>query len=431
MEYIDAAMVGHLGADSSASIGLVSTTTWLFFGLTSAIAIGFSVQVAHLLGAGKPHEARSVLRQGLMASMIASLILTAVGLIISGPLPAWLGGYPSINRKATLYFRIFILSLPVLQWNFLCSGMLRSTGNMFVPGMTGILMCVLDVFFNFMLIFQPLTLTLFDTTFTLPRAGLGVAGAALGTALASVVSTVILLVYLWNKGGELKLKGTTGSYRPTSECLRRAFRIGMPMGLERFISTMAQIVMTIIVAPLGIYAIAANAFAITAEGICYMPGYGIGDAATTVIGQSIGADKKALARKFAHTTLWLGIGIMTLMGLVMYLAAPIMMELMTPVKEIIDLGTTALRIEAFAEPMFAASIICYCSFVGAGDTIVPSVMNLGSIWIVRVTLAALLAPAYGLAGVWFAMCIELCFRGCIFLWRMKSGKWMHRNIIRN
>lgn len=426
MEYIDAAMVGHLGADASAAIGLVSTTTWLFFGLSSAIAIGFSVQVAHLLGAGKPDEARSVLRQGLMASMIASLILTSIGFGIAGPLPHWLGGYESINSQATTYFRIFILSLPILQWNFLASGMLRSTGNMFVPGMTGVLMCVLDVVFNFLLIFPPLDLAPYGIDFVLPRAGLGVAGAALGTASASLVATVILIVYLWFRGGELKLKGTRGSYRPTKRCLKRAFKIGMPMGLERFISTLAQIVMTIIVAPLGIYAIAANAFAITAEGICYMPGYGIGDASTTVVGQSIGADKKRLARSFTHTTVALGMIVMTVMGIIMYVAAPLMMELMSPNREIVELGTVALRIEAFAEPMFAAAIVCYCSFVGAGDTVVPSFMNLGSIWIVRVTLAALLAPRYGLAGVWFAMCIELCFRGFIFLWRMKSGKWMNR-----
>lgn len=425
MEYIDAAMVGHLGADASAAIGLVSTTTWLFFGLTAAIAIGFSVQVSHLLGAGKPEEARDVLRQALAASITASILITVVGFSIAGPLPHWLGGHESITGMATLYFRIFILSIPILQWNFLSSGMLRATGNMFVPGMTGVLMCVLDVLFNFLLIFPPLDLSQWGIDFVLPRAGLGVAGAALGTALASLVATVILLWYLWYRGGELKLSGTHGRFMPTRLCLRRAVRIGMPMGLERFISTAAQIVMTVIVAPLGIYAIAANAFAVTAEGICYMPGYGIGDASTTVVGQSIGADKKTLARRFANTTVMLGMAVMTLMGIVMFIAAPLMMELMTPVKEIVDLGVTALRIEAFAEPMFAAAIVCYSSFVGAGDTLVPSLMNLGSIWIVRVTLAALLAPTWGLAGVWFAMCIELCFRGAIFLWRLCSGRWMH------
>ena len=84
----------------------------------------------------------------------------------------------------------------------------------------------------------------------------------------------------------------------------------------------------------------------------------------------------------------------------------------------------ALRIEAFAEPMFAASIVAYGVFVGAGNTLIPSLMNFFSIWAVRLTLAAALAPSLGLKGVWVAMCIELCFRGLIFLIRLERGKWM-------
>jgi Na+-driven multidrug efflux pump len=102
------------------------------------------------------------------------------------------------------------------------------------------------------------------------------------------------------------------------------------------------------------------------------------------------------------------------------------MGVMTEVVPIRELGAAALRIEAFAEPMFAASIVAYGVFVGAGDTLVPSVMNLGSMWVVRITLAAILAPAMGLQGVWLAMCIELCFRGAIFLIRLRYGRWMRR-----
>ena len=101
-----------------------------------------------------------------------------------------------------------------------------------------------------------------------------------------------------------------------------------------------------------------------------------------------------------------------------------MMGIMTPVQEIVDLGVEALRIEAFAEPLFAASIVCYGVFVGAGDTLIPSSMNLGSIWVFRITLSILLAPSMGLNGVWLSMCIELCIRGILFLLRLKSGRWL-------
>ncbi len=108
----------------------------------------------------------------------------------------------------------------------------------------------------------------------------------------------------------------------------------------------------------------------------------------------------------------------------MYIGAPLLMEIFTPVQEVRDLGVMALRIEAFAEPMYAASIVVYGIFVGAGDTLVPSMMNLISIWGVRIPLAAWLAGSMGLRGVWIAMCIELCFRGVIFLIRLLRDKWI-------
>lgn len=118
--------------------------------------------------------------------------------------------------------------------------------------------------------------------------------------------------------------------------------------------------------------------------------------------------------------------VMGVMGVLMYIFAPEIIGLMSPVTEIRDLGVMALRVEAFAEPMFAASIVAYGVFVGAADTLVPCVMNLFSIWAVRLTLAALLAPTMGLKGVWVAMCIELCFRGLIFLIYLKWERWMRK-----
>lgn len=426
MQFIDASMVGSLGAEASASIGLVSTTTWLFMGLCSAAATGFSVQVAHLLGAKDPESARSVLRQALSTVITFSLILTAIGCAISGPLPGWLGGGESILGDASGYFLIFILSLPAMQLNVLGSGMLRSSGNMKIPSILNIMMCFLDVIFNFFLIFPTRDISIFGMDIRAPGAGMGVEGAALGTALAMAVTASMMLYYLCFRSQELDIAHHKGSFRLTSKCLKNAVGIGIPMGLERVIMCGAQIMSTVIVAPLGTVAIAANSFAITAESLCYMPGYGIADAATTLVGQSIGARRKELTWRFARITVFMGMAVMAVMGVVMYIAAPAIIGIMTPVPEVTELGASVLRIEAFAEPMYAAAIVCYGIFVGAGSTLVPCIMNLGSIWAVRLSIAAVLAPAHGLKGVWIAMCIELCFRGTIFLIRLFRKKWLDK-----
>lgn len=426
MFYIDASMVGSLGAKASASIGIVESTTWLFGGLTSAAALGFSVQVAHFIGANDFTKARQVFRQGLMATALFTVILTSVCVAIAGPLPRWLGGGEDICGDATAYFTIYCLALPVYQLGILSSSMLKCSGNMRIPSFMSILMCLLDVVFNFFLIYETRPATVLGVDVTIPGAGMGVPGAALGTALAYAVTGVMLIWFATVRSPELSLKNEKWSFAPMWNYLRNAAKVSLPMGAQYMMMSGAQIVSTMIVAPLGNIAIAANTLAITAESLCYMPGYGIGDAATTLVGQSIGAGRRRLARSFAYRTVFMGMGVMAFMGMVMYIFAPEMIGVMTPDADVRLLGSQSLRIEAFAEPMFAAAIVTYSVCLGAGDTLIPATMNLATMWLVRLTLAAHLAPTYGLRGVWMAMAIELTLRGTVFLIRLFSGKWLKK-----
>lgn len=424
MQYIDASMVGRLGADDSAAVGLVSTSLWLFWGICSAVTMGFSVQVAHRVGAADYTSARKVLRQGITACLIFSVVIAAIGVAISMFLPHWLGGTEAVCPKASVYFLVFVAALPLLTMNYLAGGMLRCVGNMKVPGALNVMMCVFDVIFNFFLIFPAHHLSVAGIEITLPGAGLGVLGAALGTVLAEVITAGAMMYYLCVKEKDICLKGHPGSFCPERQVINKAIKVSAPMTLEHAVICGAQIAITAIVAPLGIMAIAANSFAVTAESLCYMPGYGIADAATTLVGQSHGAGRRDLARRFGYITTGLGMLTMGIMGVLMWFFAPAVMSLMSPVEEICTLGVEALRIEAWAEPMFAASIVAYGAMIGVGDTMIPAAMNFGSIWLVRLPLATLLAPKMGLAGVWTAMCIELTFRGLIFLIRLIRGKWL-------
>ena len=305
----------------------------------------------------------------------------------------------------------------------LCSGALRSSGNVVVPSLSNVVLCVFDVIFNFLFIFPSRHVAVCGVEVLVPGLGLGVRGAALGSMVSEVAVAAFLLWFVFRRSAVLRLSHERGSFLPRRECLGRAVRISLPMGVQHVVMTSAQVVSTTIVAPLGKMSIAANSFGITAESICYMPGYGIADAAQTLVGQSLGAGRHHLMRGFARVAVIMGMVVMGGMGVVLYAGAPFMMGLLSPVGEIQSLGVEALRIEAWAEPMFAAAIVCYGVFVGAGDTLKPCVMNLISMWLVRLTLAWWLAPQHGLAGVWVAMCAELCFRGLIFLIRLKWGKW--------
>ena len=396
MQYIDASMVGRLGAGCSASIGLVSTTTWLLGSLASAPSLGFSIQVAQLVGAKKFNRARRVFLQSFGIVLLISIIIGAAGAMISWGLPAWLGGEESIQKDATMYFLITSLSMPALGFNRLGTRMLQSCGNTRTPGILNSMNCLLDVIFNFIFIFSWHGFGF----------GLGVMGAALGTTAAEIVTTIIMFYVLMFRTPMLsKGYGTDSDEKAGLATIKKSFVLSLPVTFEN---------------------VAANSFAITAESLCYMPAYGIEEAATALVGQSIGAGRGKLALSFGRISVAFGMGIMAFTGLLMFIFAPFMIGILTPDPAVRELGVTILRIEAFAEPLYGASIVVTGVLRGAGDTLVSSLMNFFSLWAVRVVLSFLLVGSYGLVGVWIAMAAELCFRGAIFLVRMERKKWLKK-----
>lgn len=423
MQYIDASMVGQLGADDSASIGLVSSSIWLLCSIGMAVNVGFTVLMAQKIGARKYVSARNLLKLAFMVCLAASLLLAGAGILVSDILPVWLGGNSEINRGASEYFLIFTSALPVLILNALSSGMLQSSGNMKLPSLLNMLMCLLDVVFNYLLIFPSREISFGGFSLVIPGCDLGIRGAALGTVAAEAVTFALMLFFLLFRTQQLRLRQEE-RFIFSSRLVRRAFLISLPVGFDHIAMCLAMVVSMMIVAPLGTVPIATHSFAITAESFCYMAGYGIAAAATTMVGQSIGARRADLAVSFAWLVTGLGVSIMTAAGILMFIFAPLMMGLLSPVAEIRNLGAEVLRIEAFAEPLYGASIVAAGALRGAGDTFFPSLINFISMWFVRIPLSLLLASYYGFYGIWVAMCVELCIRGLLFLYRLKRGKWL-------
>ena len=424
MEYIDAAMVGRLGAGGAAAIGLVAATTWLFWGMIRACSTGFSVQVAQEIGASRFASARSVMLQGVVAATGSAAVLGIVAAAISAPLPRWLGGDQALWRDASRYFLVSMVAFPVMQFPYLGARMLQAAGDMKTAGVLNVLMCALDVVFNFLFIFPSRHVSILGAKLFVPGFGMGVTGAAAGSVAAGAVAAALVAWTMFARNRHLALR-RGDALRFSRDVLRKAVRIGAPVAFESAVMTGAMVVSTAIVAPLGTVALAANSLAITAESLCYMPGYGISSAATTLVGQAVGAARGAMARRFAWLCTWSGVGVMTFTGALLFAFAPGVMGLLVPDAAVIAAGAEVLRIEAFAEPFFAASIVAGGALRGAGDSLVPSVMNFASMWAVRIPLAALLAPVLGLRGAWIAMAVELVVRGALLSSRLAAPRrWL-------
>ncbi len=424
VSYVDTAMVGALGKVATAAVSVNSSPIWLVGGVLSGIGVGFSVQVANAVGAKDEHRARRAIVQSLLAVLVVGFGFLGLMQLLSTSIPRWMGAEPEVLEGAIRYIRFYTLCMPGHAALYVFSAVLRCTGDTKTPLFLNSSCNLLNVVLNFFLIYPTRDLTVFGATFTMPGAGMGVGGAALASAISIDLAGLILLIVIMRRF-HLFQRGTGDSLRPDSVVIRTAASLGLPYIAERMSINLGQITMVRIVASIGTTALAAHHIANTAEGLCYLPAYGISAAATALVGQSVGGKSKEDAKEFGALAGKLGFILCIATGAILFVAARPLASLFTPDAEVIDLTAKVLRIVAFSEPFFALSIVLFGALRGGNDTRYPMLTCLFSMWVVRILLMVLFVFVFhwGLTGVWLAMAIDLITRVILSALRWRSGKW--------
>lgn len=426
VNYVDTAMVGYMGTNATAAVGLTSSTIWLLMGVMNAAGVGYSVMVARRLGAGRPDEAREVIRQAVLSIAVIGAFLTLlVELIIAPNLPLWMKADPEIAPLSTAYFRIIGSAYFFNTSLVVCSNILRCTGDTKTPLKFNLATNLINVVGNFLLIYPTRQITIFDLSFTMPGAGWGVAGAAAATALATAFSGGSMLLMLFRRKVPTQIH-LSESFRPRPVIIRQAVSLGVPSLLERATISVGQIVSTALITSLGTVSLAAHQLANTGESICYMPVFGFSIAATTLVAQNLGGGEKDRAYRLGGLCTLMGIGVMTVMGSAMFLFAPQILRFFTREPAVIALGAKMLRIEAFVEPLVAVGNVLGGVLRGAGDTRWPFYISVAGMWLVRLPLAFLLIRffSWDLTAVWLAMALDWVVRGAISFVRFRRRKWL-------
>jgi len=427
VNYVDTAMVGSIGTFATASIGVCQSTIFLLMGVMNAAGLGFSVMVARKIGEGNHEEARTILRQSMLAVVAVGLGLTLlVELILAPNLPRWMGAEPDVLPHAIAYFRIIGANYLLNTGMIMATNMLRCMGDTKTPLKFNILTNLVNVVGNFLLIYPTRTLTVVGITFTMPGAGLGVAGAAAATVLATAFSAVCLLSVLFLRKGPLQIS-LREDYRPRPDIIKQAFHLGVPSFLERAVISGGQIVSTAMISGLGTAALAAHQLANSGESLCYMPIFGFSIAATTLVAQNLGAGDKERAFKQGAWSTWMSVAVMCTTSAIMFILAPNIIDLFSNDAAVIALGGRVLRIEAFAEPFFAIATVVAGVLRGAGDTRWPFYISLAGMWLMRVPIAFILINLFdwGLEAIWVGMAVDLFVRGVLCLWRFYKRTWLH------
>lgn len=427
VSYADTAMVGVLGAAGTAAVSVNAAPIWLGNGLMTGVGIGYSVQVSNAIGAGDETRARQVIRQGVLAALVVGIVGLVIYQLLAGVLPGWLGAEPDVLPQATAYLRCYTMAMPFTACGYVFSAILRCMGNTRAPLYFNTGANLINVILNFFLIYPTRTTHLLGATLTLPGAGLGAAGAAVASSIALVFSGIALLLVGMRQGERFRVHFRE-CFRPDRSIILQAVRLGVPSAVERATINLGQIAMTAVVASLGTVALAANQIATTAEGLCYLPAYGISYAGIALVGQSVGAGKREDAAAYGTLAGKLGFGISVGTASALFLLAPVLAGLFNSDPQVVAQAALMLRIVAFCEPFFALSIIFSGTLRGALDVRIPMVVGLVCMWGVRVILALVLVYGLhiGLAGVWLAMDADLILRGLLCTLRWRRGRWARK-----
>ena len=427
---IDTAMVGSLGPQATASVAINTSTIWLIEGFFTALSAGFMYIVAHSIGEGKLDMAKTAARQSITSALILGLFIMAAVEAISPYLCVWLGGEAEIYYDARNYFSIIGFGMIGKSLTIVLSSVMRAAGNTKLPLRVNIAANVINIVGNNFLIYESRNVSVFGLSFFMPGAGLGVSGAAMSTSLSQTVSGVLLLVSLFIVKTPIKLT-FKGNYKITRNMLSKALKISVPVALERCTLCGGQIVLTRIISSVGTIALAVHQLANQCESIMYLPAYGFASSGTTLIGQSLGANKPEKAEKFANLLFIINLIFIVALCVPIFIFAEQIIALFTPSAETIELGNIALKIIAATEPLFTLTVVMGGICRGSGDVKFPLILSFFGMWIIRIIPAAVFVWIFGFGVITIEAIIgiDVTIRGLICVYRLKSGKWKPKYVM--
>jgi putative MATE family efflux protein len=419
----DAAIVGWLRDESALAGTMLAGSIFMVIGTPfQAISVAVNALVSRNWGANDREKAGLFARQVLALGWICAFIMMVMGLFFAPHLLRWMGGKPDVVKAGTLYFRIVILSLPLQVPLFMSSGILRGTGDTTSPMIITLIMNAFNVLLCWILAFG-----------IGPIPAMGLAGVGWGATLAQGIGGITAFIVL--------IKGLSNIRIPITKCLtwkmeviRPLWILAYPVMIERFFTSSAGLVFMSIVAKLGTTALAAHNVALRIESIAFMPPWGLSVAIATIVGQSLGAKRPAIAEKAVKTALiWISY-FMALLAILFVLFSRQMVMAFGATPEVRWLAGTALKIAALEMPFLAFFNILAGCLRGAGDTKSPLYVMSICLLVFRFGVVYLFAITFnwGLPGVWLATSIDWMARSSGLWYVFHRGKWKsaHETLMR-
>jgi putative MATE family efflux protein len=411
---VDFYIVGHLGAAALGGVGQGGMMLFLTASLLGAVGVGSTALVARHIGAQNLPEAERTARQSVLLAVCIGLSMAVLAFLFARSIIAWFGGEPEVVEQGTRYLRTIAPSFLFFSVLMIGNAALRGAGDTRTPFLVMIVVNVVNI---------AVAWSLTQGVAGLPR--LGMVGSGLGASSGQTIGGLLVLALLVRGRAGLRLGWAVP--RPDPVCIRRILNIGLPAGAEQILFQLALTALTGVIARFGTEAYAAHMVAWRVAQISFLPGWGFSMAATTLVGQNLGARQPERARESAYVALRGALWVMALMGAVMFVFNRPIIRLFIEDAQVIGLGGRVVQIAALIQPAMALSFVMSGALRGAGDTRATLAITVFSVWGLRVVLTTLFGQwlGLGLLGAWYAIAADFGFRALSFWWRFRSGQWQN------
>ena len=421
---IDSVMVAGIGEAAVSGVSLINSLDVVLITFFSSMAVGGTVIVAQFLGKGNTARTKDAVKQLVYVTTAAAVLITVIGQVFRGPMLHGLFGEAEeiVMYYADRYFLFISLSFPVLGISNACGAALRALGNTTVPMLVSLAENVVNIGLNAVFIY----VLRWDT-----------AGAAIATLISRVVGTAFLLLMLLDKKREVHIERPL-QYKPDFAMIRSILRIGIPNAIENCMFSFGKLLTQSVVSALGTASITANSVANNLANYQYTVGGAVGGSSIIVIGRCVGAQEKEQAKRYSRKLLFAAYVCIWITALVTSLFARPIIGFWQLSPETTELTRSLILYHSVcAALVWPLGFVLPSMFRAASDVKFPMVVSIVCMWLFRVALSYVFAPAevsvfgltfpglgMGVMGVWVAMTVDWVFRISLYAWRYFSGRWL-------
>ncbi len=431
MGIINTMLAANIGKEAVSAIGMIDTINNIMIALFGALSIGGTVLAAQYTGQKKQARVNQTAAQALASNLLIALLVTGLLVALKRPFLQLLYG-----NAEPLVFTYALQYLGIVAWSYLpiavtsvSFGLLRGAGDTRTPMLLSIVMNVINVPLSYLLIYG-IDLPVGGSRLFVPA--LGVTGAAWGLTLARTAGMVLVLVPLL-RGSTCVSLSDIRLFRPDALLLKGIFSLGIPASAEQLMFQGGRLIAQTFIVSLGTAAIAGNTIANSINSLMLVPGNALAIAATTLVGQQIGAGRFNDARRQLNFLTLLASITLAVTGLLMLLGLNSLIGFYTTDPEIHRIVWVVVFSSIIAQPLlWPSSFLTPAGLRGAGDIRYTMIVSMSSMWLVRILLGYVFALvfAWGPLGIWLAMYADWLCRALFFTRRVHHDDWFQKVVLR-